>query len=471
MCPRSRNPSQIHRSPGGESELRVVKLSEKDDIETFRAAGKGTEETHRELAIRLGDMANRWLKDVSTVEQIKDAVVLEKFLNCLSSPIKEARKQVKSNGDHNQKGKQSSTPSQEEEGKYVQDILLDTGCSKTLVHQKLVPKGKVLPTTIQCAHGDKVLYPVAQQKAEGVTRAQEEKKRCQKEADSQVSSSPVVLDAQSIAEESAAIKPKETLERHQVGEAEGDNGSVFNLEDSLLSGGRSRSKLSRSPKRAQRRIHQPAVEEQLSSGLLAMSAEELKQLVKFDPSLKNLMGTLGNRKLSDGSCRGFIDQVSAGMLQTSESVARTSPYHPQTDGLVERFNGTLKAMLRKVAGEDVKKWDRWLPFLLFAYREVPQASTGFSPFELLYGRAVRRPLDIVKGAWEGSKLTKDSVVSYVLGVQDKLSKMASLAAEHLCEAQADQKHWYDRNARQREFQTGDLVMVLLTTSVGALTAQ
>ena len=128
-------------------------------------------------------------------------------------------------------------------------------------------------------------------------------------------------------------------------------------------------------------------------------------------------------------------------------------------------------MLRKVAGEDVKNWDRWLPFLLFAYKEVPQASTGFSPFELLYGRAVRGPLDIVKGAWEGSKLTKDSVVSYVLGVQDKLSKMASLAAEHLREAQADQKRLYDRNARQREFQMGDLVMVLLPTSEGVLTAQ
>ena len=50
------------------------------------------------------------------------------------------------------------------EGKYVQDILLDTGCSKTLVHQKLVPEGKVLPgetTTMHCVHGDKVLYPVA----------------------------------------------------------------------------------------------------------------------------------------------------------------------------------------------------------------------------------------------------------------------------------------------------------------------
>ena len=73
---------------------------------------------------------------------------------------------------------------------------------------------------------------------------------------------------------------------------------------------------------------------------------------------------------------------------------RTSPYYPQTDGLVERFNQTLKAMLRKTADEGGKDWDKWVPYLLFAYREVPQSSTGFSPFELVYGRQVRGPLDV-----------------------------------------------------------------------------
>ena len=91
---------------------------------------------------------------------------------------------------------------------------------------------------------------------------------------------------------------------------------------------------------------------------------------------------------------------------------RTSPYHPQTDGLVERFNGTLKNMIKKFVTEKDKDWDKLLPYLLFGYREVPHASTGFSSFELLYGRAVSGPLNILKEAWEGSKKSSDSVVSY-----------------------------------------------------------
>ena len=58
---------------------------------------------------------------------------------------------------------------------------------------------------------------------------------------------------------------------------------------------------------------------------------------------------------------------------------RTTSYHPQTDRLVERFNQTLKAMLERAATESGKDWDKLIPFLLFAYREVPQSSTGFFP--------------------------------------------------------------------------------------------
>lgn len=154
------------------------------------------------------------------------------------------------------------------------------------------------------------------------------------------------------------------------------------------------------------------------------------------------------------------------------SPLRTTPYHPQTDGLVERFNKTLKDMLKKAAVEEGKDWDKLIPYLLFVYREVPQESSGFSPFELLYGREVRGPLDILKESWTAeSSEASHSIVSYVLLMRERLEKMSTLTQANLKEAQTRQKSWYDKNARKREFKTGDQVLILLPTDTKKLQAQ
>ena len=59
----------------------------------------------------------------------------------------------------------------------------------------------------------------------------------------------------------------------------------------------------------------------------------------------------------------------------------TTPYHPMCNGLVERFHATLKRMLRRMCAELPKDWDKYLPELLFAVREVSQESLGFSLFK------------------------------------------------------------------------------------------
>ena len=108
---------------------------------------------------------------------------------------------------------------------------------------------------------------------------------------------------------------------------------------------------------------------------------------------------------------------------------QTSVYHPEGNGLVERFNGTLKAMLRKLAANDISHWDKYLPFLLFAYREVPSASTGFSPFELLYARPIRGPLALVKESWIEDNPKETSVVGHVLKMRERMSRMKDLVHE------------------------------------------
>ena len=72
----------------------------------------------------------------------------------------------------------------------------------------------------------------------------------------------------------------------------------------------------------------------------------------------------------------------------------TSGYHPQTDGLVEKFNATLICMIAK-STPDGAEWDTRLPYVLFAYRATMQESTKESPFFLLYGRDPLIPMSTV----------------------------------------------------------------------------
>ncbi len=149
---------------------------------------------------------------------------------------------------------------------------------------------------------------------------------------------------------------------------------------------------------------------------------------------------------------------------------RTSVYHPQTDGLVERFNRTLKTMVRKFVKEDAKNWDRWLE-PLFAVREVPQASTGFSPFELLYGRQPRGVLDVIKESWEEGPSNSRSEIQYVLDLRAKLHTLGRLSMENLLQAQDRQTRLYNRGTQLRQFSPGDRVLVLLSTSSSKLLAK
>ncbi|KAL1265179.1 hypothetical protein QQF64_003206 [Cirrhinus molitorella] len=141
---------------------------------------------------------------------------------------------------------------------------------------------------------------------------------------------------------------------------------------------------------------------------------------------------------------------------------RTTVYHPQMDSLVERFNQTMKQMLRRVAAEDWRDWDLVLPYVLF--REVPQASTGFTPFELLFGCHPRGLLDVAKEGWEQQPAPHRTVVEHVKKMREWLNRVMPLVQEHLSKAQQAQQRHYNRAAQLQEFQPRDRVMVLVPTA-------
>lgn len=135
----------------------------------------------------------------------------------------------------------------------------------------------------------------------------------------------------------------------------------------------------------------------------------------------------------------------------------TSAYHPQTDGLVERFNRTLVGMLAKTAERNGKDWDQHLPFVLFAYRASKQESTQESPFFLLYGRDPRLPVEAILSPPEARKLT--SLKQYGSELAEWMSLAWELARKSIAKAQCKQKAYYDQGSRSPDFEVGDRVFL------------
>ena len=86
-----------------------------------------------------------------------------------------------------------------------------------------------------------------------------------------------------------------------------------------------------------------------------------------------------------------------------------------------------------MCAERPKDWDKYLPALLFAIREVPQESLGFSPFELLYGRNVKGPMAILRELWSGEAPDEQvlSTYQYVIELRDRLEQTCKLTHENL----------------------------------------
>jgi hypothetical protein len=190
-----------------------------------------------------------------------------------------------------------------------------------------------------------------------------------------------------------------------------------------------------------------------------------KALVKFFTLFglpKTVQSDQGSNFMS-----GVFQQV---MHELQISQVRSSAYHPESQGALERFHQTLKTMLRSYCLDHQKDWDEGVPVVLFAARESVQESLGFSPFEMVFGHSVRGPLKILKEKFLGGEPTVP-LLDYVSAFKERFHSTCEKAHENLRQAQANMKHYYDRNASVREFEVGDKVLVLLPIPNDALHAK
>ena len=144
---------------------------------------------------------------------------------------------------------------------------------------------------------------------------------------------------------------------------------------------------------------------------------------------------------------------------------RTSPYHAQTNGQVERMNQTIIRMIGKLEEDRKARWLEHLPELLMAYNATRSTVTGYSPYYLLFSRRPRIPVDYLFPTLHDSPHQTKMEVS-VAAMQKRLKEAFAVVRQLSSEEVARQCRYYDCKAGAVALQPGDVVMVCTNGFVG-----
>lgn len=142
----------------------------------------------------------------------------------------------------------------------------------------------------------------------------------------------------------------------------------------------------------------------------------------------------------------------------------TTAYHPETDSLVDRFNGTLTSISMYVSVHQ-RDWDTFLPYIMFAYRTSIHESTRETPFLLTHGRAPVLPTEAVLCP---STLSYASADDYKEDIKQRLQEAFSLVKNNIQKAQQRQKEYHGRKSKENYFSEGDKVWLFTPSTTPGL---
>ena len=137
---------------------------------------------------------------------------------------------------------------------------------------------------------------------------------------------------------------------------------------------------------------------------------------------------------------------------------RTTPYHPMGNGMCERFNKTLLNMLGTLSDTEKADWKTHVPTLTHAYNAATHASTGYSPFYLMFERHPRLSVDAFLGLWI-DKDGHDTRADYVNKLRSRLTLAYETATKEAAKSAGRQKKMYDQKVRNAVIEPGDRVLV------------
>src|SRR3954467_10010512 len=130
-------------------------------------------------------------------------------------------------------------------------------------------------------------------------------------------------------------------------------------------------------------------------------------------------------------------------------ISLSTAYHPQSDGQTERTNRTLEEILRNHVNATQDNWDKLLPMAEFAINDSISPTTGFTPFQLMYGMHPRKPIDLI------AESHAPAAEEFIKTMTATISK----ARENIARAQTAMKIQADKRRRDHNFQIGDKVML------------
>ena len=135
---------------------------------------------------------------------------------------------------------------------------------------------------------------------------------------------------------------------------------------------------------------------------------------------------------------------------------RTTPYHPQSDGLVERVNRTIQNVLAAYVSDHQRDWDCHLAQTQLAYNTSQHSSTGYTPHFLLFGREARLPLSVLVDAPAPPQIP-ETLPQYVVSLRERQVEAYERVREQLGVSHRRQKDVYDRSASAVQLRVGDKV--------------
>ena len=149
--------------------------------------------------------------------------------------------------------------------------------------------------------------------------------------------------------------------------------------------------------------------------------------------------------------KGLCDLIEA-------AKTRTTPYHPQGDGQVERLNKSLVKILSKLISDHRRDWADFVPKAVLAYNTSVHESTGFTPYRLMFGREAILPLDALLGLeTTPSQGVVQTYPDFVVEQKQQLEETEQIVRENLKRAQKLQKAYYDTKSHGQPFRVGDRV--------------